>query len=186
MKQLIICIVFSMTLLVSGLAQASPLRLEYRVTAIDGGLYDYEFTLIVDNNDGSFTQGNTWGWITFGDTADGRGTSPLADFTPDENDYPIGQYTGMSTGEDSIHLNQAPYLEPLLPSWRPSLGDSLSWSGTSSNFVGPGELLLTTYTSANGAVAASAQVAQVVPEPGTVLLLGMGLMGLARKSRRQI
>ena len=33
----------------SGVAQATPIALDYEVTDIGGGLYDYEFTLVLDN-----------------------------------------------------------------------------------------------------------------------------------------
>ena len=187
MKQLIFCLIFSAILLASGMVQASPLRLEYTVSPIAGDLYDYEFKLSVDNNDGTYSSGQTWGWISFGETLSDTDTSPFSDFTPDTSDYPIGQYTSITTGTNSILTNSAPYLSPLQPTWLPTgIGDSFSWSGTSASYLGTGRLLFTTYSTGGGAVAAVDQVAiHLIPEPGTFLLLGMGLMGLARQTRRK-
>ena len=52
--------------LATGAAHAdSPLDLSYSVSLGSDGLYDYNFTLTLDNHDGSWIAGQGWGWITF-------------------------------------------------------------------------------------------------------------------------
>ena len=60
---LILIMVFGL----SGIALATPLRMDYSVSDLGGGIYDYEFALVLDNNDSSWSAGQGWGWIIFGD-----------------------------------------------------------------------------------------------------------------------
>ena len=50
----------------TAVAQATPLRLDYSVTDLGGGLYDYNFILVLDNNDSSWAAGQNFNWIIWG------------------------------------------------------------------------------------------------------------------------
>ena len=169
-------------------AFGSPLRLDYSVTDLGGGLYDYNFDLVLDNNDSSWTSGNGWGWIVFGDA--NLASSPLTDFVGDPSDLPIGPYTLYAT---TGGLHNGPTLDPRLSIWTPSaIGDLLSWSGTSTADLAQGSLLFSTIESEPGTVKADFEVANRllppgrVPEPQTLLLLAVGLFGLASLTKRKL
>ncbi|MFQ5329806.1 MAG: PEP-CTERM sorting domain-containing protein [Thermodesulfobacteriota bacterium] len=169
---------------VGSYAQATPLALDYSVTNLGGGTYDYEFTLSLDNNDGSWGIGQGWGGIVFGD-APWPNTSPLTDFVLDTSDLPVGPYTSYST---SGGAHNGPTFTPALNYWTPtSVGDSLNWSGTSTADLAQGELLFSTLFVQNGAVRANFEVANrptAIPEPATLLLLVSGLAGLGFARKR--
>ena len=75
----------------SNSSSATPLSLEYGITDLGGGLYDYQFDLTLDNNDSSWVLGQSFNWIIFGDAASGS-SSPLTDFVGDTGDLPIGPF----------------------------------------------------------------------------------------------
>ncbi len=127
-------------------ASAVPIRLDYTITDIGGGLFDYEFFLIVDNNDGSFLPGQGWRWLIFGDQQEAP--SPLTAFVGDPGDLPIGPWT-FYTSSSGFH--NGPTLGDVLDYWKPTdVGDSLFWSGTSTAFLGQGELLWSTLAGTQG------------------------------------
>ena len=162
-------------------AGATPILLEYSVADIGGGLFDYEFTVTLDNNDNSWAPGQMWDWLTFGDQQEGA--SPLADFVGDPSDLPIGPWTSYSF---SSGFHNGPTLLAFPdPGWIPgSVGESLSWSGTSTANLGQGELLWSTLITGGGAIPATFMVANLIPAPGTIALLGLvGLMGTRRRRK---
>ena len=108
-------------------SSTSPLRMDYSIEDIGGGLYDYTFTVTLDNNDGSWAAGQSWGWLIFGDAESVE--TPLTNFVGDPDDLPIGPWDGYTT---SGGFHNGPTLNYVLDCWQPtSVGESLSWSGTS-------------------------------------------------------
>ena len=175
-------------------AVATPLRLNYDITDLGGGLFDYEFTLTLDNHDNSFVVGQGWSWITFGDVF--SAPSNLTDFTFDTGDFPVGAFTH---GDFSSGGHNGPTLLMAgagITYWTPTVvGEFLQWSGTSTAYLDQGSLLFSTLITQNGAVAANFEVAylgdfngapQQVPEHASVLpLLVAGLIGLMAFRRKQ-
>lgn len=114
--------------LASTAAATSPVTLSYRLVPVDGGAFRYVFTLTLDNHDGSWIEGQGFGWVVFGD---GCGApSPLWDFVGDGSSIASGPWTGFDA---TAGFNSGPSLGPLRSLWYPAqVGDSISWSGTSS------------------------------------------------------
>ena len=169
--------------------QASPISLNYTVTDLGGGLYDYGFTLTLDNHDGSFAVGQGWTWITFGDVQ-GAPTN-LTDFTFDQNDFPVGVFTD---GTFSFGGHNGPTLllgNSNVVYWMPTtVGSFLQWSGTSTANLGQGSLAFSTLITTGGALAANFEtgtlgpVVSQVPDTGsvaTLLVLGFATLGLRRR-----
>jgi hypothetical protein len=116
----------------AGLAAATPLRMEYCVEDLGGGTFEYTFTLILDNNDGSWQPGQGWRWLIFGDEpgagSGGTGVSPIDGFIGDPTYLPIGPWTGYSTSGGG---HNGPTLSSVLEYWIPTaVGETLTWGGT--------------------------------------------------------
>jgi MYXO-CTERM domain-containing protein len=170
--------------------QATPLTLNYTVTPQGGGLYDYDFTLTLDNHDGSFAAGQGWSWITFGDVF--SGPTNLSNFVFDAGDFPIGSFT---QGDFSSGGHNGPTLligSSGITYWTPTtVGSFLQWSGTSTANLGQGALAFSTLITTGGASAANFEIARLgpvtssVPEAGSVgAMLALGLAALAFSRRR--
>jgi hypothetical protein len=163
--------------------QAGPLALNYTVTQLGGGIYDYEFSLILDNNDNSWSLGQGWNWLTFGDAL--SSPTPLTDFIGDPNDLPIGPWTGYTFS--SGYHNGPTFIAggPWVPT---SVGETVYWSGTSTANLVQGELLFSALHSSNGAVLPNFEIANrigTVPVPAADWLFGSGLLGLIGVARRK-
>lgn len=184
---------------------ATPLRLDYTVEDIGGGLLDYDFRLVVDNNDGSYVSGQVWNWIIFGDIPNNT-PSPLTNWVGDlSNSSPfvtgftdtVGGHNGLTilgTGDE--------FTNRVLALWEPNgVGDFLQWSGTSTANLLQGDLLFSTLqvksselppdfgVRANFEVANRVNSFETVPEPATILglatVLGFGVLLKRRNAKKQ-
>lgn len=174
-------------LTVIGLAGAAsadtPLQLEYAVSDAGGGMWQYDFTLLNLNLDGSWLPGQNFDWITFGDV--NGGTSTLDDFIGD-----IGSLVGSPWETDGFSYSSGGHNGPTLldldggfVGWVPSsVGDSVSWSGTSSHYLGQGELLWSSLI-AGGGNGGNFDVAILVPAPASGLMLGLAGLVCSRRRR---
>lgn len=180
---------------------ASPLRLDYEITPLTGGLYQYDFSLVVDNHDGSFIPGQGWVVIVFGDLpygaalpvdpSDAYGTLADWKFTHVESPFMVGgTFIG---GHNGPYIATNPNVFQVVDVWRPNLNDTITWTGTSSKFVGQGNLLFsTTLVSFSWPNPGSvdnftpANYVTSIPEPESfaMMLAGLGLVGAAVRRRR--
>lgn len=172
----------------AGAAHAdSPLDLQYTVTADGAGHYDYNFTLTLDNHTESWSAGQGWSWIIFGDAAYGQ-PSLFDDFAMTSaapapfNDLAFsgGGHNGPTFlwGDAGIT-----YFTPT------AVGDELTWAGTSTADLAQGQLLFSTLITQGGASAADFQVANLVaspvPENGAPAMFAIGVGMLALVARRR-
>ena len=171
-------------------AMATPLTMEYAVTDLGTGLYQYDFELILDNHDGSWVSGNEWDWITFADAPVGS-TSPLADFSNFvATDLPAGSILTNSSGGHNGPTLALTNGSAGLPGWVPAaIGESLLWSGTSATFLGQGDLLWSSLITGGGASSVSFEVANLVsytaPAPTVLGLMSIGLLSVGAATRRR-
>ena len=131
--------------------QATPLRLDYTVEDLSGGLFDYDFRLVVDNNDESYAPGQGWSWIIFGDIpgTSGNTSSPLTNWVGDlSNSSPFITSFSNSGGfhnGPTIYGTDDELTNSVFAVWKPNgVGDFLQWSGTSTANLLQGDLLFST------------------------------------------
>ena len=173
-------------------AQATPLRLDYTVTDNGNNQYAYQFQLILDNNDNSWVSGQGWGVIRFGNGVRGESGPRLTNFVGDDSALPVGPFTTYidPTGLFGPGLDGAdPNDNSKAAIWVPTaVGQSLYWSGTSNVNLAQGQLNFraarTVGMPGSSGVATLVDSIQVIPEPGTMVLAGMGLLLLGAKTRR--
>src|SRR5258706_12533112 len=135
----------------AGTASATPLRLDYCVDVLSSGLYQYTFTLTLDNHDNTWTSGQAWRWLIFGDQS--GAPSPLTNWTDAGTVWPAGPSTGFG-GSGGGH--NGPTFSFVLDYWTPAgVGEQLTWTGTSdANLQEPDMLFSTLAGTLNGGVAA--------------------------------
>ena len=163
----------------------NSVELEYSVTSLGSGSYDYQFKLSLDNADNMWSSGHGWGLITVGSGL-GSNTVNLTGFTGDSSDLPVGPFTGFQ----AVSGQTGPVLGMANEFWIPTaVGDALYWSGTSTADVANGELHWFTQTNTGGAqlqVGYASRVSSInpIPEPGTMVLAGLGLVCFMARLRR--
>ncbi|WP_085315259.1 PEP-CTERM sorting domain-containing protein [Derxia lacustris] len=175
-------------------AATTPLSLNYTVDTLTSGLYQYSFNLVLSNASGSWTSGQQWDWLVIGDSNATHPGGFGSDWT--WTSVASGTYGTISTGSNG---HSGPTVgvgvSALLPGWTPSaVGDSLSWSGTSSVLLPAGSLYWSALAAGGGASTVQFAVANqisAVPEPTSAALvmagvLGLGLRGRLRKSRAAV
>ncbi len=174
-------------LLASATAEAATLNLDYTVTPDGGGLFAYEFTLSIDESASPFVPGEGWSWIIFGDIAGNPDPvpSPLTDWVG--GSIVGGPWTSFNTSGGG---HNGPTLDFVLDLWLPAdASETVFWSGTSTAFLGHGELLFSSLITDGGATEANFKVANlvgnVVPEPSTLALIVVPVVAALIRARRR-
>lgn len=166
--------------LMSGAASASPFTLSYDVTA-NGGGWDYDFNLILDNNDSSFVAGQNFDWFVVGDAF--SSASPFTEGNAFFTSTPSGWLaTASAGGHNGPTLCFLPSCGN--PGWVPTLGDTLAFSGFSNTYVAEGDLLWSNLSGPNQ-TSFEAAVLSSVPLPAGLPLLASGalLLGFVRRRK---
>lgn len=145
--------IVALVVMFAAAAQAVPFTLYYQVSGT--GPYTYQFTLVLDNNDNSWTSTSNqgWGWLIFGDQA--SAASPLTNWTL--TSAVPAPWTGMSSSGGG---HNGPTFSPVGNMYVPTtLNETRTWSGTSTADLAQGQMLWSTLSTQNGAVAANFTVA---------------------------
>jgi hypothetical protein len=227
MKKMLVFTVVALLISMGGFiqaAEASALSMSYDIIDSGSGLYTYDFTLKLDNHDTSWTPGESFDWLVFGDAVStydsfgnliNQGVSPLGPdgaplgFVGDNTKLPVGSWTNYNYSSGG---HNGPTLVNFLGGWKPlAINETLTWSGTSSHFVGQGDMLFSTLINydVNGFVAWPTEVngfpvdlntyaghnanlelatlnqVVVTPEPASMILFGLGGAAMAAFRRRK-
>ena len=186
-------------LLPSASGVATPLTLQYTLTEEDTGGYRYDFTLVLDNHDGSWKEDSGWGWDYFvlGDRPDPEGEPSIPASSWSEPPLPPsdllfmgGEHAGVGVYYESDE--QKPYWERSAVgeslSWSVVGGENVSWSGVADVWRPQGTLYWSALNASgesnsgiNYAVAEQQLDGEqnVIPEPSTVALVALSLLGMA-------
>ena len=191
MKNILLGTLFILSMgLCTAQAASTPLRLDYTVTPTDNNRYYYDFTLTLTNDDNSWVSGHGWGNFRFGNSPDNQTPIPLANFVGDLDslaDQPFDTFSPAAP----IH-GLGPLVSDTtstLGTWFPTaVGDSVGWGGTSTANLE--ELRWSVHKSTAVGFnfprlfSATAHRIDPIPEPGTFVLAGMGLLSLMGLRRR--
>jgi hypothetical protein len=177
-------------------SEAATLMLDYSVATSPTGTYRYNFELRLVDEDGTWRSGQQWDWIVFGDRP---GSGLPSGFCPTGLSCPTDAFVNFSSSDPTANLgfsgggHQGPTIQygssVLLPGWQPTqVGDTLTWSGESSIFLGSGQLFWSTLVTGGGAQrvdfsVANLRAASAVPEPETWMMLILGFLGIGAALR---
>ncbi len=175
----------------------SPLTMDVTVSPTGTGLFSYNFTLTLDNHTGTWSPGQGWGWMIFGDLF-------IGDIDPNTNPlFGLGQWPASGPGVPDFTMTSAipgpwaqlsstggshngPTFAFVLDYWKPlGIGDSLHWSGTSSADLS--SILFSSLIGTDGVqlpIFESAHVTQTTPEPSSIATLTFGLLAIALLAKR--
>ena len=166
----------------SSTAVATPFRVDFVLSPLLTGDFQYDFTLTLDNNDGSWSLGQQFDWFSFGNQTD-AGASGGAFGTWTWLSSPSGFFRTASSGgangptlcwgATSCSFSDGGYVPTFV-------GQSISWSGFSSIDLSSNGILWSNLTTSgpNFAIFASANNL-TAPEPSTLALFATGLGLLA-------
>lgn len=171
-------------------AVATPVTLQYSVYGT--GTYRYHFALTLDNHDGSWDPGDSMNWFIFGDKPGPDTSQPYGAFVTGFAFDGWSLRTGPLTTSTSCCGHNGPTLMDfynIYVGWKPTaLGETLTWSGTSSTYLGAGQLLWSNLIG-NGVNLADYEVARYqdapIPEPASMALCVIGLLGAVFAGRRK-
>lgn len=167
-------------------AAATPFTVDYTVTDL-GGSYQYDFTVTLDNNDGSWVAGQQFDWFSFGNQDPETGAGG-AFIDPVFVDYPSGATATSSTGglngptlcDGNCTLDDGAY--------EPSLNEMFSFSIAASAFLGAGDLLWSNLQASAGNTAArvvanfNGLISEVpLPAGAFLFLTGLGALSVRRR-----
>jgi hypothetical protein len=167
----------------SGTASATPLRMDYSVNPLGGGVYHYAFTLTLDNHDGTWSGGQGWRWLIFGDTPS-PGPTNLTGFVGDPSSIVGGPWTGFTSSSGG---HNGPTMDFVLDYWVPTgIGSTVRWQGNATANLADGTLAFSTIAGTQGGgIPADYELAHLttVPEPASMAALGLGVLALIRRRR---
>ena len=170
---------------------AAPLTMDYTATDAGGSLFAYDFSLLLDNGDGSWAPGQKFDYLTFGNEQTGTGQyGAFGDWTwtatPTiaSSNFSTGTYNGPTLNFCDSGVGCKTSFKD--GAWIPqSVGETLTFSGLSSTFIG--DTVYWSVLKASGgqfirfeAAAYGTVSPQVIanPIPPSMLLLVSGLAGL--------
>ena len=142
-------------------AGATPFRLDYLVSDVGGGEYRYDFVLTLDNNDSSWVASQGFASFIIGDCTPSCPTA-LTDFDGIAVDPPWTSFLNISG------THNGPALYPTGTYYTPaSVGETKTFSGTSTAHLTQGNLLWSNLQGQNGGTLANSVVAnRLAPDCG--------------------